>query len=329
MLGSLHHQVNAYHPPATTPAEPCFLMAGVLLDGAACSQAPEPAASTGPKMTRSAHRRERDDGGCVGVPAESARRRVARHVPAVRGNQARLQDVHEYAGRSAAARARQDVVQQLPHERRAAGKIAAARRRGRDVSRVQPARRAVCSALAIGSPTASCAARTPPAALAPGRAADAHVERSARDLRVPDWLARGAEWARIRRGAARTPSPPPSLIPVEKLDPRKGEAIYADRCVTCHGADGQGVEIGDKKAGPLWGPDSWNDGAGAARVYTLAGMIRYSMPYLDPGQHDRRGCAAAGRVHQFEAASRVFRSRTGTTASRNCRPTLCTTAAKR
>ena len=46
---------------------------------------------------------------------------------------------------------------------------------------------------------------------------------------------------------------------------------------------GQGVQIGDKIAGPLWGPRSWNDGAGAARVYTLAGMIRYSMPYLDPG----------------------------------------------
>ena len=44
-----------------------------------------------------------------------------------------------------------------------------------------------------------------------------------------------------------------------------------------------GRAIGDKKAGPLWGPDSWNDGAGAARVYTLAGIIRYTMPYLDPG----------------------------------------------
>jgi thiosulfate dehydrogenase len=56
-----------------------------------------------------------------------------------------------------------------------------------------------------------------------------------------------------------------------------------EKCSNCHGADGQGVEIGDKKAGPLWGPDSWNDGAGAARIYTLAGMIRYAMPYLDPG----------------------------------------------
>jgi thiosulfate dehydrogenase len=56
-----------------------------------------------------------------------------------------------------------------------------------------------------------------------------------------------------------------------------------ERCTSCHGADGQGVAIGDKKAGPLWGPDSWNDGAGASRTYTLAGIIRYSMPYLDPG----------------------------------------------
>ena len=44
------------------------------------------------------------------------------------------------------------------------------------------------------------------------------------------------------------------------------------------------MAIGDKKAGPLWGPDSWNDGAGAARVYTLAGIIRYSMPYMRPGR---------------------------------------------
>jgi thiosulfate dehydrogenase len=74
-----------------------------------------------------------------------------------------------------------------------------------------------------------------------------------------------------------------NLMPMGKLDPAKGEAIFLDRCTTCHGKDGQGVAIGDKKPGPLWGPSSWNDGAGAARVYTLAGIIRYSMPYLNPG----------------------------------------------
>jgi thiosulfate dehydrogenase len=73
------------------------------------------------------------------------------------------------------------------------------------------------------------------------------------------------------------------LIPVDRLDPGAGRTLFADRCSSCHGPDGQGVQIGDKKAGPLWGDLSWNDGAGAARVYTLAGIIRYAMPYLDPG----------------------------------------------
>ena len=97
------------------------------------------------------------------------------------------------------------------------------------------------------------------------------------------WLARGSEVGKNPWWRGQNTIAAAALVPIDKLDPRKGEAIYGDRCVTCHGPDGQGVQIGDKKAGPLWGPGSWNDGAGAARVYTLAGMIRYSMPYLDPG----------------------------------------------
>jgi thiosulfate dehydrogenase len=97
------------------------------------------------------------------------------------------------------------------------------------------------------------------------------------------WLSRGSEMGTNPRWRGQNGIAAAALIPIDKLDPRKGEAIYSERCVSCHGPDGQGVEIGDKTAGPLWGPGSWNDGAGAARVYTLAGMIRYSMPYLDPG----------------------------------------------
>ena len=97
------------------------------------------------------------------------------------------------------------------------------------------------------------------------------------------WLARGSELGKNPSWRGQNTIATANLVPIDKLDPKKGEAIYTERCVTCHAADGQGVQIGDKKAGPLWGPDSWNDGAGAARVYTLAGMIRYSMPYLDPG----------------------------------------------
>lgn len=76
----------------------------------------------------------------------------------------------------------------------------------------------------------------------------------------------------------------PNLLPLDKLDPLLGEKLFKEHCVNCHGDDGQGVQIGDKKAGPLWGPASWNDGAGASRIYTLAGIIRYMMPYLEPGK---------------------------------------------
>jgi thiosulfate dehydrogenase len=97
------------------------------------------------------------------------------------------------------------------------------------------------------------------------------------------WLSRGygiganPTWRGQNSLAAAT------LIPIAKLQPEKGAAIFSERCVSCHGLDGQGVFVGDKRPGPLWGPNSWNDGAGASRVYTLAGIIRYAMPYLDPG----------------------------------------------
>ncbi len=72
-------------------------------------------------------------------------------------------------------------------------------------------------------------------------------------------------------------------IPLAQLDPKLGRRLYREKCVSCHGKDGQGVRIGSLKPGPLWGARSWNDGAGAARVYTLAGYLRQSMPYLAPG----------------------------------------------
>jgi thiosulfate dehydrogenase len=98
------------------------------------------------------------------------------------------------------------------------------------------------------------------------------------------WLSKGEEMYVQPKWRGKNAIAAEALVPVDKLDPVKGEAIYTERCVTCHGTDGQGVKIGDKIAGPLWGPNSWNDGAGAARVYTLAGMFKYSMPYLDPGR---------------------------------------------
>jgi thiosulfate dehydrogenase len=97
------------------------------------------------------------------------------------------------------------------------------------------------------------------------------------------WLSRGYGVGGPLAWRGHNTIDPKALIPVSKLDPAKGETLFKQHCTTCHGPDGQGVFIGDKRPAPLWGDQSWNDGAGAARVYTLAGMIRYTMPYLNPG----------------------------------------------
>jgi thiosulfate dehydrogenase len=56
-------------------------------------------------------------------------------------------------------------------------------------------------------------------------------------------------------------------------DTVEGAALFKTVCATCHGADGQGTAV----ATPLWGPQSFNIGAGMARVRTAAAFIRYNM----------------------------------------------------
>ena len=71
---------------------------------------------------------------------------------------------------------------------------------------------------------------------------------------------------------------------VRAADPVAGKQVYTATCVACHGDKGQGVRRG--KAGdadgyqfpPLWGPDSYNNGAGIARVTLAAGFIKGNMP---------------------------------------------------
>lgn len=67
-------------------------------------------------------------------------------------------------------------------------------------------------------------------------------------------------------------------------DPVAGKQTYAALCAACHGAQGQGVRrgtVGDAQGyqfPPVWGPDSYNNGAGMARVTLAAGFIKGNMP---------------------------------------------------
>lgn len=62
-------------------------------------------------------------------------------------------------------------------------------------------------------------------------------------------------------------------------DTARGGATFTAKCAVCHGADGQGTDV----APPLWGPHSYNIGAGMARVRTAAAFIKVAMPQNAPG----------------------------------------------
>jgi len=77
------------------------------------------------------------------------------------------------------------------------------------------------------------------------------------------------------------------MSPLE-ADSARGHRIYVAQCARCHGGNGEGMANPDP-AGvpafypPLWGPRSFNVGAGMARVRTAASFIRYNMPFDRPG----------------------------------------------
>lgn len=75
-------------------------------------------------------------------------------------------------------------------------------------------------------------------------------------------------------------------------DPKHGELLYARACLDCHNTNGSGVARSPQAMSlgyavpPLWGGDSFNDGAGMARLVTLANFLHSNMPhgadYRDP-----------------------------------------------
>jgi thiosulfate dehydrogenase len=70
----------------------------------------------------------------------------------------------------------------------------------------------------------------------------------------------------------------------QPADAARGAEVYARVCAACHRPDGQGVRIGAASEAngyqfpPLWGPDSFNDGAGMDRFDRAVGFIQHNMP---------------------------------------------------
>lgn len=75
------------------------------------------------------------------------------------------------------------------------------------------------------------------------------------------------------------PSPYPAMLKAAiPADVTAGATLFKGNCAACHGADGGGLG----GFPPLWGPKSYNAGAGLANIVKLAGWVKGNMPLGNP-----------------------------------------------
>lgn len=88
------------------------------------------------------------------------------------------------------------------------------------------------------------------------------------------WLSRGTAIGRpaaSHRFSVAMPSGAPDVA--------HGRLLFGQRCAACHGASG----AGGGPFPPLWGPRSFNSGAGMTRLATMTGFVYDNMPQNAPG----------------------------------------------
>jgi thiosulfate dehydrogenase len=92
------------------------------------------------------------------------------------------------------------------------------------------------------------------------------------------WLSRGSVSGARARGTGIDSLAP---LPVDTLH---GRTVFVQHCARCHALDGQGMlGRGLVNAGPpLWGPGSFNIGAGMARLRVIAAFVHRQMPFDRP-----------------------------------------------
>ena len=90
------------------------------------------------------------------------------------------------------------------------------------------------------------------------------------------WLATGLPVGITPKGAGYPKLPAPHESPSIE----RGAAEYAANCAMCHSDNGEGRSVrGVQVFPPLWGPRSFNWGAGMERISTAAAFIKANMPY--------------------------------------------------
>jgi thiosulfate dehydrogenase len=109
----------------------------------------------------------------------------------------------------------------------------------------------------------------------------------------------GREYAAMSESRRAAGEPAAFVEPDRKADVENGSRVYQSRCQVCHGFNGEGMKAAMGLADgylfpPLWGPDSFNIGAGMARVLTAAKFIKARMPLGNPVLTDDEAFDVAG-----------------------------------
>lgn len=104
--------------------------------------------------------------------------------------------------------------------------------------------------------------------------------------------------------------PPPFSEPDRRASVAAGGEVFRERCQVCHGENGEGLQqTTDIKDGylfpPLWGPDSFNNGAGMTRILTAARFIKARMPLGQPDLTDDEAYDVAAYMNSHERPVRV------------------------
>jgi thiosulfate dehydrogenase len=119
------------------------------------------------------------------------------------------------------------------------------------------------------------------------------------------WLSQG-EPLRSNPDAPRGPRQlKPLRIDTALADAARGEQLYLQKCADCHGEDGRGTDAGP----PVWGPQSYNAGAGFARVDKLSRWLKVAMPLGDPHLSDQEALDVAAWVNSHDRPPFVLSDR--------------------
>jgi thiosulfate dehydrogenase len=89
------------------------------------------------------------------------------------------------------------------------------------------------------------------------------------------WLATGAPVGKPVAGSGY----PKLAKAAQSPDYARGQKVYAANCALCHGADGLGQRAGGRQVfPPLWGPRSFNWGAGMHQLSNASAFVKANMP---------------------------------------------------